>query len=317
LQGAWERDLEKLQMGKKRAYEFVLFSLTVLLLIAYAAAHMSHGEYVDGLADTGVITAAGAIAPEHQAEVEKKNAWHYMAIIMAGAGFAFISSLYLLRPKATFTLLGLCLVIGWTAEYIGHTTGLIFGDYYYTDALGWKLGGVPIVIPFAWFMVGYLAYVITNLIIVQTPARRSGFKMVLWLSVITAFIGTSYDLVLDTLLSGKLQAWIWDPKGDYFGVPFHNYIGWWSVLLIISILFRWFQSHNFPRRKLKLSAWAALMPIIAYAMLTYNYARGGEPVETQLISIFALGVPTLIGAWGWYVFRTEYNARADEPKPDS
>ena len=106
-------------------------------------------------------------------------------------------------------------------------TGLIYGAYHYTDALGLKLGHVPIIIPIAWFMMIYPSYIIANLI--GSGRQMMGDKnnysnnpttlvQILWLSFLSAVIMTAWDLVVDPYLSGPTErAWIWEGWGLVHG----------------------------------------------------------------------------------------------------
>jgi len=51
---------------------------------------------------------------------------------------------------------------GMLAEVVGVATGLPFGAYAYSDSLGAKLLGVPLVIPLAWAMMAYPAFVVAG-----------------------------------------------------------------------------------------------------------------------------------------------------------
>ena len=64
----------------------------------------------------------------------------------------------------TLLFFGITVAVSWSYEHVGVETGLIDGAYHYTDALGLKLGLVPIIIPIAWFMMIYPSYILANLI---------------------------------------------------------------------------------------------------------------------------------------------------------
>jgi uncharacterized membrane protein len=49
---------------------------------------------------------------------------------------------------------------GLLMEAVGVHTGIPFGAYAYTDSLGWKLLGVPVIIPLAWTMMAYPALLV-------------------------------------------------------------------------------------------------------------------------------------------------------------
>ena len=47
-------------------------------------------------------------------------------------------------------------------EIIGVSTGAIFGEYYYGNALGPKIGGVPPLIGLLWVMLSYISGIISQ-----------------------------------------------------------------------------------------------------------------------------------------------------------
>ena len=69
--------------------------------------------------------------------------------------FAFVhgSLRYGLKGIAAFAVI--CLVVSNAIENLGVATGFPFGPYHYTDALGPKLGYVPLMIGPAYLGVGY------------------------------------------------------------------------------------------------------------------------------------------------------------------
>jgi putative membrane protein len=130
-----------------------------------------------------------------------------------------------------FVVVGLVLpLIGWGAERLGSTTGFPFGEYEYTDALGPLLGGVPVVVPLAWAMMGYPAYVAASTAIVR-------FR---WLvPFATAWSLMAWDFFLDPMMV-ELDAWRWTTTSpDLPGIPdipLVNYAGWFAVGLIVGIV---------------------------------------------------------------------------------
>src|SRR5476651_2220982 len=48
-------------------------------------------------------------------------------------------------------------VVGYSAEWVGVHTSLLFGSYSYGNTLGFKAGGVPLIIGINWFILVYSA----------------------------------------------------------------------------------------------------------------------------------------------------------------
>jgi putative membrane protein len=180
-------------------------------------------------------------------------------------------------------------------EYIGVKTGWPFGTYYYTDVLGPKLlGTVPLIIPFAYFMMLYPSHVITNLILDGQPvSAQRGTAGIAAASVLTALVMTAWDLTTDPVMAGTVGAWIWVDGGPYFGIPLENFLGWVVVVAVICFVYRRTESWlplvpmGSPKR------WIALGPLIGYGTMALGDALVGLPIATRLLPWFAMGAPLL------------------------
>jgi putative membrane protein len=113
-------------------------------------------------------------------------------------------------------------LIGFAAEVVGVHAGVPFGAYEYTDALGPRMFGVPLVMASAWMtLAGYVK---------QMLAR---FSLAAWAeTLIAASWLTAFDLLIDPLASNQLGYWRWAERGAYFGVPLKNFAGWFVVSLL-------------------------------------------------------------------------------------
>lgn len=128
------------------------------------------------------------------------------------------------------------MLVGFTVEALGVETGVIFGEYQYTDRMGPRLIEVPLVIGVNWAVLVHAVH-----------ASASG-----WLRsrVMRAAIGatamTAFDWVMEPVAI-RLRFWVWQADA----VPFQNYLAWWglsfSLLLVNDILC--------PRPKNRLAPW--------------------------------------------------------------
>lgn len=134
----------------------------------------------------------------------------------------------------TLLLLGLTFAVSLLFESVGVATGLVYGDYYYSDKLGVKfLGLVPILIPVAWFMMTYPSYVIAERLV---PAMKNIWTWRLGVAAIGGMVMTAWDLAMDPMMVAGGH-WVWEVQGAYFGVPLHNYFGWWLTTFVTFALF--------------------------------------------------------------------------------
>lgn len=183
-----------------RPVPVVLAALAVLLQIAYP---LVSGDARDRL--TVVTVVVFFLASTSHALLHRGPRW---------------TALYVLLTTGT----------GLLAEAVGTATGVPFGQYDYAGSLGWKLLGVPVVIPLAWAMFAYPA-----LLVGQRLARTApGAALVGGVAL------ASWDLFLDPQM---VQAGHWrftDVVADLPGapgIPLSNYLGWLLVaVLMVGVL---------------------------------------------------------------------------------
>jgi uncharacterized membrane protein len=186
--------------------------LWILLAFSFAAAFVPAGT-------PGSITLLIGLMPV------TFSMWHF--IRWAGARTAWLSFLSVV-------------VISFTGEALGVATGLVFGNYYYPDGpLGPLLLGVPPLIQLQYFAMTYASLMIARSIggVLRTSAR--GWLLV-GVSAMAAFGMTLLDLASDPWHATVLQQWIWRDGGPYFGIPLHNFFGWFfetlAFLLVVQAL---------------------------------------------------------------------------------
>lgn len=136
--------------------------------------------------------------------------------------------------RRTLTVLVLVVALSFTAELVGSGTGLPFGHYHYTAVLQPQVGGVPLLIPAAWFMMLAPAWAVAQVIAGQW--RRW------WFALVSALAFTAWDLFLDPQ-NVAWGLWVWTDatgeqvfSGGYFGIPWLNYAGWLLVAFLITLL---------------------------------------------------------------------------------
>jgi len=123
-------------------------------------------------------------------------------------------------------------VPGFAAEVLGVHTGVPFGRYVYTGALGPRWFGVPLVVGLAWTMLAWPAVLAAG-----TLARSAAARV-----VVGAWTLAGTDLFLDPqLVHGGYWRWR-DPSPHLPGVPsvpLSNLGGWLLVALLLSGALTW------------------------------------------------------------------------------
>jgi uncharacterized membrane protein len=149
--------------------------------------------------------------------------------------FAFVHGALRYGVVGILAFAAICLVVSNLVENLGVATGFPFGPYHYTDALGPKLGYVPLMIGPAYLGVGYLSWVLAT-VLVGDVKRGDGIEVFIT-PMIGAFIMVMWDLSMDPMASTLSQWWIWHQGGGFFGVPLQNFLGWYLTVFAFMLLF--------------------------------------------------------------------------------
>jgi len=120
----------------------------------------------------------------------------------------------------------LCFSIGYITEVIGTSTGLLFGDYTYGYALGYKVLGVPLLIGVLWFVTVYSigqTVLLGYRLLIGNGLRSisTNFLLVIFAAAMT----TLFDFILEPAAI-SLGYWKWYPDGT---IPLFNYICWFFI----------------------------------------------------------------------------------------
>lgn len=218
------------------------------------------------------------------------------------------SATHLLGARAAARFVAIALLLGWFAEETGARYGWFFGSYRYTAVLGPRIGAVPAIIPLMWFALCYVAFILANLMVWQTPVdppnRVHGVHwhrgQMLVMSFLAAALVTAYDLGADPYMVFTLGAWIMtDTHGGWFGETLQGFVGWMVVAFTIVLLFRLVVQRRPARPALPAMGRHTAVPLIIYGASMLFQACFGNPVETRVIALFAMGIPLLGALCGW------------------
>ncbi|MDC0252814.1 carotenoid biosynthesis protein [Chloroflexi bacterium] len=140
--------------------------------------------------------------------------------------FMLVGSLLILlysNRKLSYLLLSIGL-LGFIYEILGVKIGILFGSYNYSEVFNLKLFSVPIVMISAWIII-----VNFSLSFIENIKNKA---FILYGPLIMVII----DLVIDPIAVIGLEIWIWDEEGPYYGIPNHNFLGWFFLSIPIFIL---------------------------------------------------------------------------------
>jgi putative membrane protein len=107
--------------------------------------------------------------------------------------------------------------IGFATELVGVATGRPFGHYAYSEKLGPRIGGVPLLAAAAWAMMARPAWAVAGRV-ARGPARVP----------LAAAALTAWDVYLDPRMVRE-GYWSWPGGGRYEGIPASNFAGWFAT----------------------------------------------------------------------------------------
>ena len=225
-----------------------------------------------------------------------------IGVAMFVALFSLLHNLYTFGWRNTLALLGITVVVSWGFEQTGAATGLIYGVYHYSAALGPKLGLVPYAIPLAWYSMLYLSYMMARLITRDTnPHSRLSWGALIWQAFVAGMVMTAWDVLVDPMASAPgVHSWVWEQGGAYYGVPNQNFVGWvltaFTVILLYGLV-----SYRLSARPM--GSWTR--PVLALPLVIYGLTmlqlmlRPDAPSEWAVLGAFVMGFPLVAAFSQW------------------
>lgn len=105
-------------------------------------------------------------------------------------------------------------LLGFITEFLGVNYGLIFGTYEYGNNLGYKIGGVPLMICVNWGI----------LTVITADISRYINKNI----VIRSLLGGLFMMILDLIIEVSAPRFdFWEFENNL--IPLNNYIGWFII----------------------------------------------------------------------------------------
>jgi uncharacterized membrane protein len=215
--------------------------------------------------------------------------------ILLGAAAMFVYGVVAIGWRKTSIFAGVSYALSLGFELFGTGTGWPFGNYAYTDFLGYKvLDKVPYTIPLSWFYMGFASYLLA-----ATLIRRFWPEVGTWATIgLATCLLTVWDLVLDPAMaheSLRIQFWVWDETGPYFGMPVKNFIGWSVTGLVFMAASRALWREEVDVHRLSMN-----VPLIVYAanVVFAMVLSAGVGLWLPIVLAAVLGlIPAAMAAW--------------------
>lgn len=115
-------------------------------------------------------------------------------------------------------------------EAFGTLTGVPFGQYYYSDRMGWKIGGVlPFTIPLAWWAIVGSGHFVLRYLFPAWPRLVLSVGVGLWALV--------HDILLEPFAWKVRGYWSWGTwDAPLSAVPMQNYATWFVTAAVMGAL---------------------------------------------------------------------------------
>jgi uncharacterized membrane protein len=154
------------------------------------------------------------------------------------------------------------------------TVGFPLGLYHYTSLLGPKLGLIPVFVYVSYIGLGYLAWLISTVLLGEVR-RGSTILTTVAVPLVASFVLVVWDLSIDPIGSTIKHAWIWTQGGAYYGVPYSNFVGWGFTVYVFFQLFALYMRRN-GREDLaqKLSTSHYLQAVLVYLWTGVGFVLG-------------------------------------------
>lgn len=248
--------------------------------------------------------------------------------LLAGVAFVIGHGFMAMGKRNIIAFLLITFIISFASEAIGVATGLIFGQYYYTDNLGPKILGVPPMIQAGYIAMGYSSLMTARVLLGVVGNNLTKWSSILAVSLIGSFIMVSWDVAMDPYQATVSGDWIWPQGGPYFGIGMHNYIGWFGTVFLFMFVYQLF-AKKYPESVNKVITqskvfWSMpsiyyglialgmiVVPIIGGVSLPYaqpNNYTGTLPQLTNsiaLIAFFVMGTPVAVALTKLYTSKKD------------
>ncbi len=111
---------------------------------------------------------------------------------------------------------------GFLLEAVGVNTGSVFGEYYYGEALGWKLFHTPLIIGVNWLMLVYITHFTVRQIGIGRP----------WIELTAAALMTALDYLIEPV-AVAYDFWYWQDGI----IPLQNFVAWFYISFAMQMFF--------------------------------------------------------------------------------
>ncbi len=158
--------------------------------------------------------------------------WTTNIFLLLQAIVTFIFLVNAAEQKSVLITAIVILVLAFIVELIGLKTGFPFGDYSYSKILAPSAFGVPLAISLSWFSVVVNSYFAARFLVDESKVMSR--------LLVSGLIILGTDILLEPFASSFNGFWVWTAGS----VPLQNYVSWFVIGLIFSLLLERFVIWN-------------------------------------------------------------------------
>jgi uncharacterized membrane protein len=193
--------------------------------------------------------------------------------------------------------------IGFVSEYISLHYGFKYGVEYFYNKNFAALFDVPYLVLIFWTFFIYTGYCITNSFLVWTNKKKPGrankdFKRIFLLASVDASLVLVIDFFMEPIMVAR-GAWQWIDNGAYFGIPSCNFIGWWLVAFISTLIFR---SIEYKLKEKNFDVNFLLMPVVGYALIALDFLIAAWLLDLQKFLLIGFPLMSAVAAYNFYLY---------------
>jgi uncharacterized membrane protein len=205
--------------------------------------------------------------------------------VLPPAFFAFVHGARIYRSRGIVVFAGLCLGVATFFESVSLRTGFPFGHDRFTDLMGPKISGLPVLLALAWVGMGYLSWVVSLVLLGDENKLLSGRRIVL-MPLVASFVMTSWDFSMEAVWADVDRGWIWRDGGSFYGVPTSNFLGW---LLTTYVFYQLFALYLRKRERVPARVGHWLLAILFYALSALGNLFVIAPLSLDGVFVDATG----------------------------
>lgn len=240
-----------------------------------------------------------------------QSALYYLIPDIFLLAFLILNAWQWLRPKGMVVLFLWSALLAWAAESYA-ISYQPFGSYEFRLSSEFSIGLIPFFVLLSWPFFIFVGLQVSNSLFLwhgkSLPNKHNGaWKNILVLSFLDAYLVTAVDLIIDPIQKYE-KLWIWKDGGIFYDVPLGNFLGWFMVTGVSTLVYRIFQYFNDKKRvDVQNLSSTLLIPVLIYVIIALFYVYSAYRLEDwDLAGIGAMAMLP-IPLWSLWIYIRKRN----------